>query len=66
MPLEFWILLWKAVLIISLLLFAGLAIVVTIGGAGDIRRLFQALRAEHAQQTAKTSSPDVTKEQTRH
>lgn len=58
MPIEFWMFLWKFVLIISLILFAGLAIVVTIGGAGDIRRLFQALRDEHARNSAENTSED--------
>jgi hypothetical protein len=51
MPLEYWILLWKAVLIGGVGLFAALAIVVTIGGAMDIRRLFKTLREEHARST---------------
>lgn len=46
MPLEFWVQLWKVVLIISVGLFAGLAIVVTIGGALDIRKLLRSLREE--------------------
>ena len=52
MPLEFWILLWKAVLIGGVGLFAALAVVVTIGGAVDIGRLFKTLREEHAQYMA--------------
>lgn len=55
MPLEFWILLWKAVLIGGVGLFAALAIVVTIGGALDIRQLFRTLREEHAQYMAENS-----------
>lgn len=52
MPLEFWILLWKIVLIGGVALFTALAVVVTIGGALDIRRLFQTLRDEHARHMA--------------
>lgn len=52
MPLEFWILLWKVVLIGGVGLFAALAVVVTIGGAFDIRRLFKTLHEEHARYTA--------------
>ena len=52
MPLEFWILLWKVVLIGGVGLFAALAVVVTIGGALDIRRLFRTLREEHARHIA--------------
>ncbi len=39
-----WMLLWKAVLLFSIGCFAVLAVVVTIGGAFDIRKLFQRLR----------------------
>lgn len=52
MPLEFWVFLWKAVLIGGVGLFAALAVVVTIGGALDIRQLFKTLREEHAQYMA--------------
>ncbi len=55
MPLEFWILLWKAVLIGGVGLFAVLAVVVTIGGAFDIRQLFRTLREEHAQSMAESN-----------
>ena len=52
MPLEYWIMLWKVVLIVGVGLFAALAIVVTIGGALDIRRLFKTLHEEHARAMA--------------
>jgi len=41
-----WVLLWKIVLLISLLLFAVVAVVTTIGGASDIRKLFRRLRED--------------------
>ena len=41
-----WIIIWKVVLLVCLVLFAGLAIATTILGAGDIRRLFQRLEDE--------------------
>ncbi len=41
-----WILLWKFVLVISIGCFALMAIIVSIGGASDIRRLFQHLRED--------------------
>ncbi len=59
MPMEFWILLWKAVLIGGVGLFAALAIVVTIGGAADIRRLFQTLREEHARHMAEKGDDSI-------
>jgi hypothetical protein len=52
MSLEFWIWLWKLVLLAGVGLFAGLAIVVTIGGAFDIGRLFRTLRKSHAENSA--------------
>lgn len=58
MPLEFWILLWKAVLIIGLALFATLAVVVTVGGALDVRRLLATLREEHRQAQSTEDVPD--------
>ena len=52
MPIEFWIGLWKIVLIAGIGLFAVLAVVVTIGGACDVRKLFRTLHEEHAEATA--------------
>jgi len=57
MSLEFWILLWKIVLIGGVGLFAALAVVVTIGGAMDIRKLFRTLREQHAQSLAEDAAP---------
>jgi hypothetical protein len=48
MSVEFWMGLWKIVLIGGFGLFATLAIVVTIGGAIDVGRLLKSLREEHA------------------
>lgn len=44
---DFWILLWKAIFIVSLTVFAGMAVWVTIGGARDIKRLFRTLDEQH-------------------
>ena len=41
---QYWILFWKACFILSLLAFTVLAVIVTIGGAADIRRLLARLR----------------------
>ncbi|MDC0935779.1 hypothetical protein OAS39_05800 [Pirellulales bacterium] len=46
MPIEFWIFLWKLVLIGGVALFAALAVVVTIGGARDVRKLLRKLREQ--------------------
>ncbi len=44
---NFWMYFWTVVLVAAAGGFALLAIVVTIGGAGDIRELFDTLREEH-------------------
>jgi hypothetical protein len=51
---NFWINFWTGFFIVSLVLFAGLAIVVTIGGFFNIRSLFKNLsgQSEQPQQTA--------------
>ena len=43
----FWVLLWKATLVGGLAVFAGMAVWVTIGGARDIKRLFERLDEQH-------------------
>ena len=44
---EFWVLLWKATLVVGMAVFAGMAVWVTIGGARDIKRLFNRLDEQH-------------------
>ena len=46
MSLNFWILLWKVVLIGGIGLFAALAVVVSIGGARDIAKLLNTLKSQ--------------------
>jgi hypothetical protein len=58
MPVEFWITTWKLVLIVGVGLFAALAVVVSIGGAFDVRNLLRTLREQHAQQQAESDSAD--------
>ncbi|HUT14188.1 MAG TPA: hypothetical protein VMY42_27125 [Thermoguttaceae bacterium] len=43
----FWIDFWTVVLIIAVALFAGLAIVVSIGGIFDVGKLFRSMDAKH-------------------
>jgi hypothetical protein len=50
MSIDFWILLWKIVLIAGVTLFALLAICVSIGGFFDVKRLLVVLRQQHAEQ----------------
>ena len=47
LPLQFWIVLWKIVLVGGLILFGSMAVWVTIGGAFDIKRLFKRLAESH-------------------
>ncbi|MCS1407944.1 MAG: hypothetical protein M2R45_01107 [Verrucomicrobia subdivision 3 bacterium] len=41
---NFWILLWKGVFILTIWIFTGMAVWVTIGGFRDIKRLFARLK----------------------
>ena len=41
-----WVLLWKVVFVASVVLFAIVAVVTTIGGASDIRKLFRRLQED--------------------
>jgi len=49
MSLAFWVLLWKIVLIAGVAMFAALAVVVSIGGARDIKKLFRRLRDDNSE-----------------
>ena len=57
MPIEFWIGLWQVVLVAGIVLFTTLAVVVTIGGAIDVRKLFRTLKEQHAEE--QDSDPDA-------
>lgn len=59
MSIEFWSQLWKLVLIVGIGLFAALAVVVTVGGARDIQRLFRTLREQHARDQAAETNQDI-------
>ena len=56
LPLEFWIILWKIVLVAALALFSGMAVWVTIGGFFDVKRLFQRIDESH-QEDADSAEP---------
>jgi hypothetical protein len=43
----FWSTLWMVVFVVSMLVFAGVAVMVTIGGIGDIRALFRRMDERH-------------------
>lgn len=46
-----WMLIWKIVLIGAMILFASMAVWVTIWGAIDIKKLLQTINKEHQQNT---------------
>jgi hypothetical protein len=50
MQLQYWIILWKIVLVGGVGLFGGMAIWVTIGGFYDIKRLFARMAEERKQE----------------
>ena len=50
LSLQFWIILWKILLVGGLILFAGMAVWVTIGGFFDIKRLFKRIAESHEQE----------------
>ncbi len=52
---ENWIILWKAVLIVGMVLFGLMAVWVTIWGAKDIKKMLAALNTEH--ETGATEPP---------
>ena len=43
----FWTTLWTVVFVVSILVFAAVAVMVTIGGIGDIRALFRRMDQRH-------------------
>ena len=49
---DFWITFWTVLLVLGLTVFAGLAVVVSIGGFFDIKRLFRSFDARHAEEGA--------------
>lgn len=52
----FWIILWKIVLIFGIFSFAGMAVWVSIGGAFDIKRLFQRIEKQHQSEDEQSQS----------
>ena len=46
----FWSNFWAVVLVVGLILFAALAVVVSVGALFDIRSLFRSIRAQHDKQ----------------
>ncbi|MEE9402455.1 MAG: sodium:solute symporter family protein [Desulfobacteria bacterium] len=54
-----WQLFWTAVLIIGVVLFALLAVVVSIGGAMDVRKLFQSMEIERQEHQAEVDSREA-------
>lgn len=50
LSLDFWIILWKIVLIGGLILFGSMAVWVTIAGFYDIKRLFKRIAESHKEE----------------
>ncbi len=46
---DFWTVFWTVLLVLGLIVFAGLAVVVSIGGFFDIKRLFRSFDARQAE-----------------
>ncbi len=53
-----WVILWKVMLIGTVGGFACMAVWVTIGGVGDIKRLFARINAEHEQEERQQSESE--------
>jgi len=56
---NFWINLWTIFFFVSLALFAGLAVAVTIGGFFNIRSLFKSLTQRSQQQDENSNTKDA-------
>ncbi len=44
---SFWEIFWQVILLVSVVAFAGLAVVVAIGGFGDIRSMLHSIDTSH-------------------
>ncbi len=53
---SFWEIFWQVVLLVSVIAFAGLAVVVAIGGFGDIRSMLRNIDKRHETTDAKSDS----------
>ena len=53
---SFWEVFWQVVLLVSLVAFAGLAVVVAIGGFGDIRSMLRKIDKRHETTDSKSAS----------
>ena len=53
---SFWEVFWQVVLLVSLVAFAGLAVVVAIGGFGDIRSMLRDIDKHHEKSSSESDS----------
>ena len=53
---SFWEIFWQVILLVSVVAFAGLAVVVAIGGFGDIRSMLRNIDTRHETTDAKSES----------
>ena len=54
---SFWEIFWQVVLLVSLVAFAGLVVVVAIGGLGDIRSMLRSIDKHHEESSSDSDSP---------
>ena len=47
---EFWVMFWTVLFFLCVAIFAGVAVVVTIGGVADIRALFARIDEKHREE----------------
>ena len=57
---SFWEIFWQVILLVSVVAFAGLVVVVAIGGFGDIRSMLRSIDTRHETADSK-SEPDSTR-----
>ena len=55
---NFWETFWPLVFLVSVIAFAGLAIVVTIGGISDIRAMLRSIEHDHGTTEDGSDEPD--------
>ncbi len=56
---NFWENFWSLVFIVSVIAFAGLAIVVTLGGISDIRAMLRSIEHNHSATQDDSDEPDL-------
>ena len=55
---DFWLSFWTGLLIVAIVAFAGLAVVVSIGGFFDVKALFRSMDKKHAEHSREENDHD--------